>query len=178
MAATPEAQEKLRALIRTIPNFPTDGILFRDITPLLGSSPEFSLAIVSMIAPWRDAGITHVVGTESRGFIFAAPIALGLGAGFVPVRKPGKLPSDVLREAYALEYGTNSLEMHTDALPVGARVLIVDDVLATGGTALASARLVRNGGGTVAGYSFLIELDALGARGLFGGARIESLLHY
>jgi adenine phosphoribosyltransferase len=178
MPATSDAQVQLRRLIRDVPNFPKPGILFRDITPLLGSSPEFSLAIVAMIAAWRSAGVTHVVGTESRGFIFAAPIALGLGAGFVPVRKPGKLPGTVLREAYALEYGTDSLEIRSDALPAGARVLIVDDVLATGGTARATAQLVRSGGGEIVGYSFLLELDALGGRKLLQDAPIDSLLNY
>jgi adenine phosphoribosyltransferase len=178
MAASIEAQAQLRSKIAEVPNYPKPGILFKDITPLVGSPSEFALAIVGMITPWRDAGITHVVGMESRGFIFAAPVALGLSAGFVPVRKPGKLPRTVLREAYALEYGTDALEMHSDAMPAGARVLIVDDVLATGGTALAAARLVRNAGGVVAGYTFLIELPDLGARKLFNGARIESLLTY
>ena len=178
MSASASAQEQLRRLIREIPNFPKPGIAFRDITPLLANSPGFALAVVSMITPWRDAGITHVVGTESRGFLFGAPIALGLGAGFVPVRKPGKLPGTVLREAYALEYGTDALEMHADALYDGARVLIADDVLATGGTAAATTRLVQNGGGVVAGYTFLIELDALDGRRVLNAARIESLLHY
>ena len=178
MAASTAAQAQLRKLIQEVPNYPKPGILFKDITPLLGSSPEFAMAIVGMITPWRDAGITHVVGMESRGFIFGSPVALGLSAGFVPVRKPGKLPRTVLREAYALEYGTDALEMHADAMSAGARVLIVDDVLATGGTALAAARLVRNAGAVVAGYMFLIELEALGARRLFDGARIESLLTY
>ena len=178
MAASVTAQAQLRRLIQEVPNYPKPGILFKDITPLLGSAPEFAMAVVAMITPWRDDGITHVVGTESRGFIFGAPVALGLGAGFVPVRKPGKLPRTVLREAYALEYGTDSLEMHSDAIPPGGRVLIVDDLLATGGTALATARLVQHTGATVVGYMFLIELEALGARGLLAGARVESLLTY
>ena len=178
MSASTTAQAQLRQLIQEVPNYPKPGILFKDITPLLGSAPEFAMAIVGMITPWRDAGITHVVGMESRGFIFGSPVALGLSAGFVPVRKPGKLPRTVLREAYALEYGTDALEMHADAMSAGARVLIVDDVLATGGTALAAARLVRNAGAVVAGYMFLIEIEALGARRLFDGARIESLLTY
>jgi adenine phosphoribosyltransferase len=178
MAVSIEAQAQLRRVIAEVPNYPRPGVMFKDITPLLGSPPEFALAIVGMITPWRDAGISHVVGMESRGFIFASPVALGLGAGFVPVRKPGKLPRTVLREAYALEYGTDALEMHSDALRPGNRVLIVDDVLATGGTALAAARLVRNAGAAVAGYMFLIELPALGARPMFDGARIETLLTY
>lgn len=177
--ATPIAEAGLRALIREVPNFPRPGIDFRDITPLLGSPPEFALAIVGMLTPWRDEGITHVIGVESRGFIFGAPLALGLCAGFVPVRKPGKLPLTVLREAYALEYGTDALEMHADAINEGARVLIVDDVLATGGTARAASSLVRNAGGTVAGFSFLIEIEALRGREALGGAeRIETSLRY
>jgi adenine phosphoribosyltransferase len=178
MAVSDAAREQLRKLIAEVPNYPKPGILFKDITPLLGSPAEFAMAVVNMITPWREAGITHVVGMESRGFIFASPVALGLGAGFVPVRKPGKLPRTVLREAYALEYGTDSLEMHSDAIAPGSRVLIVDDVLATGGTAMAAARLVRNAGATVAGYSFLIELPSLGARRLLDGARVESLLTF
>lgn len=178
MAVSIDSQAQLRRVIAEVPNYPKPGILFKDITPLLCSPPEFALAVVGMITPWRDAGITHVVGVESRGFIFASPVALGLGAGFVPVRKPGKLPRTVLREAYALEYGTDALEMHSDALAPGHRVLIVDDVLATGGTAVAASRLVRNAGATVAGYTFLIELTALGARKLLDGARVESLLTY
>lgn len=175
---TPSAEAGLRGLVREVPNFPKPGITFRDITPLLGSPSQFSLAIVGMLAPWRDAGITHVIGIESRGFIFGAPVALGLGAGFVPVRKPGKLPFTVLREAYALEYGTDALEMHADAVPGGARVLIVDDVLATGGTARATASLVRHAGGTVAGFAFFIEIDALRGRDALGDARIVSSLGY
>ena len=178
MAATIEAQVQLRRLIQDVPNYPKPGITFRDITPLLGSSPEFAMAVVGMITPWRDALITHVIGIESRGFIFGSAVALGLGAGFVPVRKPGKLPRTVLREAYALEYGTDALEMHSDALGPGARVLIVDDVLASGGTAMAATRLVQNAGATVAGYNFLIELEGLGARRMFPGVRIESVLAY
>jgi adenine phosphoribosyltransferase len=178
MAATIEAQVQLRRLIRDVPNYPKPGITFRDITPLLGSSPEFALAVVGMITPWRDALITHVIGIESRGFIFGSAVALGLGAGFVPIRKPGKLPRTVLREAYALEYGTDALEMHSDALTPGSRVLIVDDVLASGGTAMAATRLAQNAGATVAGYNFLIELEAMGARRMFPGVRIETLLTY
>lgn len=178
MASSNAAHEQIRKLVRRVPGFPRPGINFLDIMPLVGSNPEYSLAVVSMITPWRDAGISHVVGTESRGFIFGAPIALGLGAGFVPVRKPGKLPGTVLRESYALEYGTDSLEIQADAFLPGSRILIVDDVLATGGTALAASRLVQHGGGVVAGYAFLIELDELNGRRSLNAARIESLLHF
>jgi adenine phosphoribosyltransferase len=168
----------LRATIRDVPDFPKPGILFRDITPLLASPTAFTQAVLAMRAPWLSSGVTHVVGTESRGFIFAAPIALGLNVAFVPVRKPGKLPSAVHREEYALEYGTDALEMHADALGAQARVVIVDDVLATGGTARATRRLVERAGATVLGFSFLIELDALDGRSLLPGARIETVLHY
>ncbi len=178
MPITTATQRQLQQLIRVVPNHPKPGIDFRDITPLLGSAADFALAIVSMITPWRDAGITHVVGIESRGFIFGVPVALGLGAGFVPLRKPGKLPRTVLREAYALEYGTDALEMHSDALQPGARVLVVDDVLATGGTALAASRLVKHANAEVAGFGFFIEVEALGARRTLQGARIESTLVY
>lgn len=178
MPITTATQQQLQQLVRIVPNFPKPGIDFRDITPLLGSPAAFALAIVSMITPWRDAGITHVIGIESRGFMFGTPVALGLGAGFIPVRKPGKLPRTVLREAYALEYGTDALEMHSDALQPGSRVLIVDDVLATGGTALAAAQLVQHAASVVAGYSVLIEIEALGARRRMQGARVESTLSY
>lgn len=178
MPITTPAQQQLHRLVREVPNFPKPGIHFRDITPLLGSPAEFALAVVALITPWRDAGITHVIGIESRGFIFGSPVALGLGAGFVPLRKPGKLPRTVLREAYALEYGTDALEMHSDALQPGSRVLIVDDVLASGGTAMAAARLVQHAASVVVGYGFLIEIEALGARRQMYGARIEATLSY
>lgn len=178
MSASPEAQERLRALVREVKNFPKPGINFRDITPLLGDASGFPLAVVNLITPWRDAGITHVIGMESRGFIFAAPVALGLGAGFVPLRKPGKLPRTVVREAYALEYGTDALEMHADALPPGARVLIIDDVLATGGTAHAAAQIVRNVQALVMGFGFLIELPDLAGRKLLPGTPVESVLTF
>lgn len=173
-----DAMEQLDPFITIVPDFPKPGIGFKDITPLLADPSAFALAVAGMITPWRDANISHVIAIESRGFIFGAPIALGLGAAFVPVRKPGKLPRTVYREAYALEYGTDVLEMHADAVTAEARVLIVDDVLATGGTALAVSRLVQSAGAVVAGYGFLIELTALGARNQFGDARIESSLRY
>jgi len=178
MPITTATQQQLQQLIRVVPNYPKPGIDFRDITPLLGSASEFTLAIVDMITPWRDAGITHVIGIESRGFIFGAPVALGLGAGFVPLRKPGKLPRSVLREAYALEYGTDALEMHADALQPGSRVLIVDDVLATGGTALAALRLVQHAESVVAGLGVFLEIETLGARRHLSGVRVEATLSY
>jgi adenine phosphoribosyltransferase len=176
MTAPPTLRDHLDATIRRVADFPKPGIVFRDITPLLGDPALYARTIVAMMAPWREAAVTHVVGIESRGFLFGAPMALGLEVPFVPVRKPGKLPHTVEREEYALEYGTDALEMHADAIPAGARVLVVDDVLATGGTARATARLVRRIGGDVAGFAFLMELRALGGRELLGGARIEALL--
>lgn len=169
-------RERLDTIVRRIPDFPKPGIVFRDITPLLGDPAAYRETVGAMAARWRDAGCTHVVGIESRGFLFGAPMALELGLPFIPVRKPGKLPHAVEREEYALEYGTDALEMHADAMPRGARALVVDDVLATGGTARATARLVQRVGGEVVGYAFLMELGALGGRELLGRARIESLL--
>lgn len=151
----------ITSLIREIPDFPKPGILFKDITPLLANPQGFSAAITELVRTTVEERIDVVIGTEARGFIFAAPVALALGIGFVPVRKPGKLPSDVLSVSYDLEYGQETLEMHTDALRPGARVLIVDDVLATGGTLVAAADLVRQAGAEVVGISVLLELAAL-----------------
>jgi len=166
----------LREAIREIPDFPKPGILFKDITPLLSDPELFAAACAVMAEPFVSAGVTHVVSIESRGFLFGAPVAVALGAGVIPVRKPGKLPFRTMREAYALEYGTDALEMHEDALPRGARVLIADDVLATGGTAAATTRLVRRLGAEVIGSTFLIELTFLGGRGLLPAQRVESAI--
>ncbi len=166
------------ALIRDVPDFPKPGIAFKDITPLLLDAEAFRLATAAMADPFRQAGITKVVAIESRGFLFGGAIAVRLGAGLVPVRKPGKLPAARGRVEYALEYGTDALEMHSDALQRGDVVLVVDDVLATGGTAQAAGALVRQHHATVAGFSFLIELAFLGARARLAGARIEALLRY
>lgn len=166
------------ASIRDVPDFPKPGILFKDITPLLLNAPLFRRAIDLMAAPFRAAGVTRVVSIESRGFLLGAPIALGIEAGLVPIRKPGKLPAARGRVEYALEYGTDALEMHQDAVSGRDRVLIVDDVLATGGTAQAAAKLVRNHGADVVGFTFLIELDFLKGRARLEGERIEALLHY
>ncbi|ATD66858.1 MULTISPECIES: adenine phosphoribosyltransferase [Luteimonas] len=151
-------------LIREIPDFPKPGIVFKDITPLLADARAFAGAIDAMAAPWRDQVPDAFVGIESRGFIFAAVLAHALGAGFVPARKPGKLPAQVLVHDYALEYGSDRLEMHTDALKPGARVVLVDDVLATGGTLRAALSLARLQGATVIGAAVLVELPALGGR--------------
>jgi len=170
--------EDIARRIRDVPDFPKPGIVFKDITPLLLDPVAFRGAVELMTAPFRGARISRVVSIESRGFLLGAPVALGLEAGLVPMRKPGKLPAERGRVEYALEYGTDALEMHTDAVAAEDRVLIVDDVLATGGTAAAAARLVRTRGADVVGFTFLIELDLLKGRARLQGERIEALLHY
>ena len=168
----------LRSLIRDVPDHPTPGITFRDITPLLGDPKAFRVTVDAIVEAFVGLGVDHVVGVEARGFILAAPVAHGLSAGFVPVRKPGKLPWHTHVAEYALEYGTDQLEIHVDALSAGQRVLIVDDVLATGGTAAATVGLVEGRGAIVVGLGFLIELDALAGRVRLGERRIESLVRY
>jgi adenine phosphoribosyltransferase len=153
---------ELERLVRDIPDFPKPGILFRDITPLLLEPAALRAAVDALAAPFRGAGIERVLGIESRGFIFGAPVALALGAGFALVRKPGKLPFDKFAASYALEYGDDRVEMHVDAVARGQRVLVVDDLIATGGTAAAAVKLARMAGGEVVGASFVIELTALG----------------
>jgi adenine phosphoribosyltransferase len=170
--------EDLKRAVREVPNFPKPGIAFKDITPILLDARLFGRAVELMATPYVDARISRVVSIESRGFIFGAPIALRLGAGLVPIRKPGKLPAATERVEYALEYGTDALEMHHDAVGQHDRVLVVDDVLATGGTAVAAAELVGRSGGAVVGFSFLIELDFLKGRQRLQGRRVEALLHY
>jgi len=170
--------EDLYKTIRDVPDFPKPGILFKDITPLLLDPRAFRQAVDLMTAPFRGSRVTRVVSIESRGFLLGAPIALTLEAGLVPIRKPGKLPAARGRVEYALEYGTDALEMHRDAVGAGDRVLIVDDVLATGGTAEAAAKLVRAHGADVVGFTFLIELDFLKGRERLRGERAEALLHY
>ncbi len=170
--------EDLKGTIRDVHNFPKPGIVFKDVTPVLLDVKLFEQAVTAMAEPYRGARITRVVSIESRGFLFGAPLALELGAGLVPIRKPGKLPAATQRVEYALEYGTDALEMHYDAVQPGDRVVIVDDVLATGGTANAAAQLVAGTGAAVAGFSFLIELDFLQGRERLHGKRVEALLHY
>lgn len=169
---------EIEALIRAIPDFPIPGILFRDITPLLKDKQGFRRAIDLFVERFAGRGIQHVVGIEARGYVFAAPIAYAIGAGFIPVRKPGKLPHQKFSEEYALEYGTNSLEVHADALTPGERVLIVDDLLATGGTASATARLLERLGAKVEAFAFLMELSALGGRRKLGGAEVVAFVQY
>ena len=152
------------SLVRDVPDFPKPGILFKDITPVLADADAFAAAVAAMCEPWRDALPDAVVGIESRGFILGAAMAQALGTGFVPVRKPGRLPARTLSQDYALEYGTNQLQIHADALPPGARALVVDDVLATGGTVEAALVLLRRQGAEVAGAAVLFEMRALGGR--------------
>jgi adenine phosphoribosyltransferase len=165
-------------LIREIPDFPKPGILFRDITPVLANSAAFQ-EVIDRFVEWAAVRSPDViVGIESRGFVFGAPVALAMGIGFVPIRKVGKLPFDTIQAEYALEYGTNVVEVHRDAILPGQRALIVDDLLATGGTASASARLIEQLGGRVAGFSFLIELAALDGRAALSGHDLQTLISY
>lgn len=164
--------------IRPIPDFPKPGILFRDITPLLADAAAFAEAIGRMAAPWRTAELDAIAAVEARGFLFAGPLALALDVGVIPVRKPGKLPADTIAHEYELEYGRDRLEMHAGVLRRGARVLVVDDVLATGGTAAACMRLVETAGGVVAGAAFLVEIEPLGGRERLAPQRVESVLVY
>lgn len=169
---------QLVARIRDIADFPLPGILFRDITPLLGDAQTLRLAVDAMAAPYRDGRITHIVGIESRGFLFGMPIAYLLNVGFVPVRKKGKLPHATIASEYALEYGTNVVEIHADAIQPGDRVVVVDDLLATGGTAAAAIALVEQLGATVVGIAFLIELAVLSGREKLQGYPIHTLISY
>jgi len=170
--------ESLRAKIREVPDFPKPGILFYDITTLLRDAAAFREAIELMTEPFRDDHIDVVVGMESRGFIFSAPMALHLEAGFVPVRKLGKLPSETISVEYELEYGTNTLEVHRDAVRPRQRVLIVDDLLATGGTVMGTIELVKRLKGEIVGLSFLVELGFLNGRERLDGHRIHSVIGY
>jgi len=170
--------DPLKAKIRTVPDFPKQGILFYDITTLLRDPAGFKEAIDSLVAPHRHQAIDLVAGIESRGFILAAAVADRMGVGFVPMRKPGKLPASTLKETFRLEYGSDSIEIHDDAITSGQRVLIVDDVLATGGTARAAAALVRRSNGDLVGLTFLIELLALNGRAQIPGERVHAVLQY
>lgn len=152
------------SLITDIPDYPKEGIIFKDITTLLTDGEGFKSAVEDIAAHFAGQGITKVVGTEARGFVFGAPVAVAMGAGFVLVRKPGKLPRETYSQEYELEYGTDTLEMHKDAIGPDDKVLIVDDLIATGGTAIAAAQLIQKAGGTVAGYAFLLELTPFNAR--------------
>jgi adenine phosphoribosyltransferase len=169
---------ELQARLRDVPDFPRPGIVFKDITPMLADPILFGRVVNAMSAPFRGQHITKVVGIEARGFILGAPIALALNAGFVPARKPGKLPHRTVLERYSLEYGTDGLEMHQDAILQGERVLIVDDLLATGGTAEATAKLATQLGGVVVGFSVLLTLGFLEGAKRLGPERVRSLLTF
>ena len=169
---------RLRSLVRDVPDFPQQGIVFKDITPLLGDEVAFSTAIDMIVVHFGRGNVDKVVGIEARGFILSSPVAYHFGAGFVPVRKAGKLPWESEAEQYELEYGTETLEIHRDAFTPGERVLIVDDVLATGGTARATARLVERLGAKVVGIAFLVELGFLKGRRKLDGYEVLSLLSY
>jgi adenine phosphoribosyltransferase len=173
-----DLMESLKQRIRHVPDFPKPGILFYDVTTLLRDPEGFRLAVAAMADPYRDAKIDVVVGIESRGFIFGSAIADRLKAGFAPVRKPGKLPSTTRKASYALEYGTDSLEIHDDAVTPGQRVLIVDDLLATGGTAAATVGLVKGLGADIVGVQFLIELGFLNGREKLKGENVAAVLTY
>jgi adenine phosphoribosyltransferase len=172
-----ELPSRVRARIRDVPDFPAPGILFRDITPLLADAALFRDVTDAMAAAFAGANVTHVAGIESRGFVLAAPVAQRLRAGFIPIRKRGKLPWSTIGRDYGLEYGSDQLEIHVDACPPGSRVLVVDDVLATGGTACASAELIQAVGGDVVGFSFLIALDALRGAARLAPHRADTLLN-
>ena len=170
--------QELRRLVRAVPDFPKPGILFRDLTPVLQDAKGLRAAVETVAEPFREASVDCVLGIESRGFILGTPIALELGVGFVLVRKQGKLPSSTFQASYALEYGRDTVEMHTDAVQPGQRVLIVDDLIATGGTASAAVELVRKAGAEVIGCSFLMELLALGGRQRLDVEHIHATLEY
>jgi adenine phosphoribosyltransferase len=165
-------------LVRDIPDYPKPGVVYRDITPLLGHPEGFQRSVNELVERFQDTAVDRVLGIEARGFIFAAPVAFRIGAGFVPVRKAGKLPWAVAREEYQLEYGTDRLEIHRDAIHPGERLLIIDDVLATGGTAAACCRLVETLGGEIVGLGFLLEIADLGGRAAVGNHRVETLVSY
>ncbi len=170
------SEAAIRALIRDVPDFPTAGIMFKDITPVLADHASFDAALDAMLLPYANLRVTKVAGIEARGFVFAAPIAAKLGAGFIPIRKPGKLPREVVEQEYQLEYGTDRLQVHADSLHEGERVLIVDDVLATGGTAAASIGLMRRVGADVVGLSVLLELEFLKGRERIVGVPVHAVV--
>lgn len=168
----------IMALIRDVPDFPEPGIVFKDLTPVLANGPALARVTAELSRPYDNDGITAVAGMEARGFIFGALVAQALGVGFIPLRKPGKLPSASHSVSYDLEYGSASLEMHTDAVGPGDRVLLIDDLIATGGTAAASCELVRRAGADIAACAFVIELDFLNGREQLRGIPVHALIHY
>jgi adenine phosphoribosyltransferase len=178
VSEVPGLAAALRAAIVEVPDFPRPGIGFKDITPVLADAALFRRTVEGLAAPWRDRAITHVLAIESRGFLFGGPVAVALGAALVPLRKPGKLPRSYVSEGYALEYGEDALQMHRDALPRGGRALIVDDVLATGGTCAAALRLVEALNATAAGVSIVIDLGFLPWRKALTGREVHTLVSY
>lgn len=170
--------ENLTSLIRDIPDFPEPGVVFKDITPVLADGDAFTELVDALAEPFRDSGITKVAGIEARGFTLATPVADRLGAGFIPVRKPGKLPFDTIREDYELEYGTDALEIHTDAVQEGDKVLIVDDVIATGGTAAAAVRLLKGVDAEITAFAVFIELVFLNGARQLDGIPLHALVRY
>jgi len=171
-------EERLRSCIRDVPDWPKQGIIFKDVTTLLRDADAFRTAVSGLAENFKGAGVEYVAAVEARGFILGAPVAYLLGAGFVPVRKPGKLPWKTVREEYALEYGTDAVECHVDSFRPGSKVLICDDLLATGGTAAATARLVKACGGKVTAFAFLVELAFLNGREKLAGYDIVSIIKY
>ena len=168
----------LRRTIRDVPDFPKKGIIFKDITPVLGDGAVYRRVVDELVTRWKPRGVDQVVGIESRGFIFAAPLAYALGAGLSIVRKPGKLPWETIRESYSLEYGQDALELHIDSVGPGERVLVVDDLLATGGTAEAVGRLVTRQGADLVGYAFVVELSFLHGSRRLGPGKVDSLVTF
>ena len=178
MSNKQEERVDLTNFIRDVPDFPKAGILFKDITPLLADADALRAAIEQLAQPYRNGAVDLVVGIESRGFIFGTALARELGVGFVPIRKPGKLPADAISAEYELEYGTDRIEIHTDAIAEGQKVALVDDLLATGGTMAAACQLVSELKGEIVGISFVIELDFLNGREKLGNRPIHTLIHY
>ena len=174
----PSDPNGLRKFIRDIPDFPKPGILFRDLTPLLADVAALRRAVKALAAPFQNHSLDYVVGTEARGFLFGAPVALELGVGFVPVRKPGKLPHETFKASYELEYGRDHVHIHKDALHAGSRVLVVDDLIATGGTAVATVDLVRQSDALVVGCAFVIELGFLKGREALAVEPCHTLIRY
>jgi adenine phosphoribosyltransferase len=170
--------QRLRTAIRDVPDFPKPGILFKDITPVLGDSTLFAMAVRALAATTDGVSVDKVVGIDARGFIFGAAVSMELGAGFVPIRKKGKLPWNTETESYCLEYGEAEVEIHKDAVIPGEKVLVVDDLLATGGTAEAAVKLIKDIGGEITALSFFIELESLGGRKRLAGNRVEAVLAY